>query len=700
MGLAIASPESAKGDLGFAPKDKIKHLERLPYYGLDGGPIIDPKLGIPFARYRIERPDDWRPTPKGTKDAHGNPIRDRKYISPLASSTFVYLPRVEGLNWGDVSVNPSVEVFITEGEFKSYTLTKSGYACVGLSGIQAFGKNDAPFPEPFAQFSHLDRLYYIVFDADSESDFDNPLKPTVRDAALRLASKLTVKGGRVYLLNIARTDTFKRAREKDADAKMGVDDYLHANGTIEELLATRTDAVQCQDMATLRNTYAYYSGEGPHIVNVTNGNIYKTGVFVNELERHRIRYSEGKGGLKKTYVAQEFLELRDKPVIERKVFWPSHAPGYDAENRLYNEWRGFAVDGRVPEGEDGGERYNEVVAVWRRFLGGLFGLAEEATYAEKWIADIFQYPGRKTTKAVLLMTPLTGIGKSLLGEIIRALIGETHSVAVELDRTMDKFNALLSRKLFVQIDEAQGRFSGHESKLDDLVTSDKVVIEKKGFDPITVDNFGRIFMTSNSSVPIRLNAENRRMFVSGPTMLLKDKPEWSAWVGGTAAKVLKSAEGLAALRWHLDRVDLTGWNPTEHVMVTGRMMDLVEMSGTVNTDVAAGLMETFLESGDAFWFLTSSLRERNKVAWGELSVALKLRGGRSLRHEIKIKGQKIKGAILDLNGTMPYKQDKDQKYVLDNLRAELTGEQVLLAQKRAEAVFDQWSGIVAGSKKY
>jgi len=695
MGLAITSPEGATGDLGFAPKDQLKHLERLPYYGLDAQPLIDPKLGIEFVRYRIERPDKWVPTPKGTKDSQGNPVRDRKYISPYGSSTFVYLPRLEGLNWADVAVNPSIEIYITEGEFKAYTFSKYAGACIGLTGVQAFGKNDAPFPEPFNHFSHLDRVYYIVFDADSESDYDNPLKSTVRDAALRLASKLSVKGGKVFLLNIARTATFMKAREADSEAKMGVDDYLHAGGTLEELKATQTSAVQCEDMAYLRNTYAYYTGEGPHIVNVVTGNIYKTSVFEHELERHRTRLIEGPRSLKKVYVASEFLELRDKPVIERKVFWPHHPPGYDAENKLYNEWRGFAIEGAVASAE----LYNGVVAVWRKFIGGLYGVPEQAEYAEKFIADIFQNPGRKTTKAILLMTPLTGIGKSLQGEILRELIGPNHSVAIELDRSMDKFNAPLARKLFLQMDEASGRFSGHESKLDDLITSDTVMIEKKGFDPIVVDNFTRIFMTSNALVPIRIPAEGRRIFVTGPIMLASDKPIWSAWVGAVAAKLLKSAEGLAALRWYLDRVDLTGWNPTEHVMVTPQMLRLVEVSNTANLNVAMGLWEAFQESDAEYWFLNATLRGKNGMVWGEMVQTMELYGGQSLRHEFKVKGMKYKGAVLDRTGNMPRKQDKDTKYVLDNLKADIAGDQMLVALRRAEAAFDAWQTI-AGSKKY
>ncbi len=702
MGLAITKVDDAEPDLGYIPKGFIKHLERLPYFDLTGNPIKDPKLnGIPFVRYRIERPEGWKPTPKGTLGKNGKPIRDAKYLSPLGSSVFVYLPRLDGFPWGDIAANASVPVILTEGEYKSYAVCKTGdHPCVGLTGTQSFGKNGEPYPYPLSEFTHLGRDYFICFDADSESDSDNTLKREVAQAAMRLASKLAISGARPFLLHIARTGVFKKARETDPDCKMGVDDYLAAGGTIAELMATATEAVECHDMAVLRSTYAYYVGEGPHIVNVTNGDVYKTGAFIHELEVKRVRLQERKQGAPlKVYVAREFIEARDRPEIDRKVFWPHYPSGYDAEARIYNEWRGFGVEGHVGEGE--GEEYNEIVAIWKRFVKGLFG--EHDSYFEKWLAHLFQRPGEKTTLAVILASPLNGVGKSLLGEIIRGMVGGASSVAIELDRAMKAFNAQLARKIFLQMDEAEGKFSGHESKLKDLVSADTVTIEKKNFDPVSVDNFARVYLTSNSVSPIRMDAENRRFFVAVPEMTKRESlTVWGPWVSDVVAKRLKSADGLRMLRWYLDRVDLTGWDPCARVIVTSAMLDMVDAGRTKSNEVVDGLWEAFTEDEAGLWALVPELRKKDAAVWANFIARLKAEGGQTLSHVYKNKaGKVVRVTLLDRSGKLPrHKTVMEDRWTLLNVEAKLSAEDCLAADRRTAVAYEAWKGLVLPDAKY
>jgi len=692
MGLAIVAPKNSDSDLGYIPGGPIKHLERLPYHDLSGAPIIDPKLNIPFVRYRIERPDGYRApvvVDKASKPA--------KYLSPKGSSTFVYVPRVDNMPWVDIAANVGFPVIITEGEFKAYAVCKTGNPCLGLTGVQSFGRNQDPFPFPLDQFEHLKREYYIVFDADKESDFEKTLKTEVEQAALRLGTKLSLAGGNVFLLHIARTETFRKGREKDKECKMGVDDFLEAGGTMDELMSTMTSAVQCQDMSELRSQYAYYTGQGPHVIDTRTGNIYKATTFMRELEVNRIRKVEKKGGgVSLIYVAKEFIESRDRPEVDRKVFWPSALPGYDAEERIYNEWRGFAV--QPCAGEDKAA-YNAVVGVWQKFIGGLFG--EHSWYFEKWLAHMLQRPGEKTSIAVILASVHTGVGKTLLGEIIRGIVGQDHSVAIELDRSMKQFNSLLGKRVFLQMDEADGRFSGHESKLDDLVTSDTLVIEPKGFDGYVIDNFARIFLTSNSMAPIRIKRENRRMFICGPTMTAEyAKNEWQPWVGGVVKPMLKSRDGAAMLAWHLSKVDLTGWDPTARVLVTPQMEEMIEASQSKSTNVVEGLWETFVEDEKGVWLVTSDLRRKDSIMWANLIEKVRVHGGAVMMYEGKRGGVKLKGTLLDREGKLPRKQNAEFKWTLAN-GSGLSSEDAFGAATRANVAFTAWrDSVLPPSAKY
>lgn len=694
MGLVITNVKDSSGDLGYVPGGQIKHLEKLPYHDLDGAPIIDPKLNIPFVRYRIERPEGYIPPVSRDLGSDGKPVKPAKYLSPKASSLFVYVPRVDGFNWTNIAANVTVPVIITEGEFKSYSVCKTGNPCLGLMGVQCFGKTPDPFPAPFDQFEHLKREYYIVFDADKEADYENTLKKEVAQAALRLGTKLTLAGGEVFLLHIARTETFRKGREKDPDAKMGIDDFLDAGGTMEEIMSTATAAVSCQDMAELRAKYAYYTGQSPHIINVLNGNIYKVSVFVNELEAPRIRLVPTKSGFKKVSVAEEFKEARDRPEVDRKVFWPNEPSGYDAEGRTYNEWTGFSA---VPWSGNR-EEYNEMVAVWQKFIGGLF--PNYGDYFQKWLAHMVQCPGEKTNIAVILASVHNGVGKSLLGEIIRGIVGPTHSIALELDRSMAKFNAQLGKKLFLQMDEADGRFSGHESKLKDLVSADTMVIEPKGFDAYTVDNFLRIFLTSNSSAPIRLDAENRRFFVCGPTMTsVYAKTEWQPWVD-SIAKRMKSSRWLQMLHWYLSKVDLTGWDPTARVIVTPQMEEMVEASRSKATTVMDGLWEVFQGDEDGVWLITSETRGKDNKLFADLIEKVRIEGGSTLLYDGFYKGVRFKGTILDREGKLPRKQNTQQKWVLE-AGSGFSSEAAWKAGVKATVAYTAWKdNALPGSAKY
>lgn len=699
MGLDIVQPLATEGDLGYVPGGKIKHLERLPYFDLTGNPIKDPKNdNREFVRYRIERPSDWIPTPKGTVGANGKPIKDAKYLSPRESSTFAYLPRVDGIDWTEVAANPSIPVMITEGEFKAYTMCKAGFYCIGLTGVQAFGRNGEPFPYPLSEFSQLGREWQIVFDADSESDFENPLKLTVAQAAMRLASKLALVGANPHLLHIARTPAFLEARTKDPHAKLGLDDYLFAEGTPEQLIATKTRAIECQDMAYLRSTYAYYTGEAPHIVNVLNGHVYKTTVFVKELEANKIRLVErANGAPQKVRVASEFIDARDRPEIDRKVFWPHASMGYDAEARIYNEWRGFAVEGFIQSDEK--EAYNEVVAIWKKFIRGLCG--EHDWYFEKWLAHLFQFPGVKTTIAVIMATPMTGIGKSLMGEIIRGMIGGESSVAMELGRATKDFNSLLSGKIFIQMDEAEGKFAGHESKLKDMITADTAIIEKKMFDAVVVDNFCRIFMTSNSVSPIRLDAEERRYLVLSPEMTKAEVvANWGPWIGSVVAKQLKSPQGLRLLRCYLNKVDLTGWEPTARVVMTPAALDMIDAGRTKSSDIVEGLWEALSADPVGWWALSSELKGKDSAMWANLVARIKSEGGQSLRH--KVKDMKAV-TILDPKGALPkHMPPSEKQWWLDNKELKLPGDEIKSGAVRAQVAWEKWDGLVPrpSSKKF
>lgn len=641
--LKICSQSEAEDELRTRLYGNIDFTERLPYHGLHGE-YLD------FARYRINYKD------AGTYIKDGKVERHPKYRSPKGDQRqFVYLPKVGGLDWENIVINENEPLMITEGEYKAITACKAGIPCVGLGGIWTFyhtaGYN---MPPPLDQARWIGKQVLICYDADQESTQDAPLKPTVGQAAMALATKLYKLGAVPRLLYIARTTAFAEARKRDPKTKMGLDDFIMAHGDIDELFSTVHNPIECRDLADLNAQYAQCRGlAGTGVMEIGLGKLYRVQDFKN-VEMHRIRKSVGpKGGVTKVYVAEEFLEQRDKPTVDRIVFEPAWKPGYDRERAIYNQWTGWASLGDMLEHE--GKR--EVDRTWRKLIEKLFG--EHADYFERWCAHLMQRPGEKTSIGVILVSVLNGVGKSLLGEILRGMVGDVHGKACQLERLKSNFNAILERCLLLQVDEANGLQDGLESKLNDLITSDTVTIERKGFDAVTVSNYMRIYMTSNSMRPIRMNRENRRWLVVNAGVVESELEDWSRWCD-QAARVLKSPEGLGALRERLLRLDISDWNPTARVVVTEYMDEMVESSMSWNSRRVELLIDAYEEDWKAGkpWVTTatSSSVAGGKV-WEDVRALIRTRGGRTLTHTFRMVGKPTKGVVLDLDGSMPYKMD-------------------------------------------
>jgi hypothetical protein len=91
-----------------------------------------------------------------------------------------------------------------------------------------------------------------------------------------------------------------------------------------------------------------------------------------------------------------------------------------------------------------------------------------------------------------------GVGKSIVGEIIGALIPAHHFPVGSARYVVSNFNLHLAKCLLLQSEEAVWAGDKHaEGTLKDLITSDTLMIEAKGIDAIRLPNRVRLMMTSN-----------------------------------------------------------------------------------------------------------------------------------------------------------------------------------------------------------
>jgi len=122
--------------------------------------------------------------------------------------------------------DPSRPLLITEGVRKADAAVSKGLCCIALLGVWNWrGTNEHGGKTALADWEHIalnNRLVYICFDSDVMT------KPEVHSALARLKAFLESKGARVLLIYLPPSD---------GAAKVGLDDYLAAGHSVDELLA-------------------------------------------------------------------------------------------------------------------------------------------------------------------------------------------------------------------------------------------------------------------------------------------------------------------------------------------------------------------------------------------------------------------------------------------------------------------------------
>lgn len=151
-------------------------------------------------------------------------------------------------------------------------------------------------------------------------------------------------------------------------------------------------------------------------------------------------------------------------------------------------------------------------------------------YIENWFAHIIQKPYVKTKVAICIQGD-QGAGKdSIVDAVGNHILGPKYYLSTKTPENdiFAKFNSRAGLKLLVKFEEANFHTNKENAdKLKGLITSTQGHIEKKGHDPIDVDDFTNIVMTTNNEVPVVIEDSDRRfMLVSASSERLGDTPFW------------------------------------------------------------------------------------------------------------------------------------------------------------------------------
>ncbi len=235
----------------------------------------------------------------------------------------------------------------------------------------------------------------------------------------------------------------------------------------------------------------------------------------------------------------------------------------------YNFWQGW-----------GAEPKRGSVALWTRLLDYMFkGDAAARAWFERWCAWPVQHPGEKLYSAAVVWGHKHGTGKSLVGYSLGACYGQNFK-EISDDDLGAGFNEWAENRQFVMGDDvASGVGSGTEASkrratyelLKFMVTRRRLTVNAKYMPTYEVPDCINYLFTANDPTVFVLEDTDRRFFIweaphePMPRSFYEEYDRWMADPAGLAP----------ALLYHLQHLDLGGFNPREHAMETAAKRAMV-----------------------------------------------------------------------------------------------------------------------------
>ena len=240
--------------------------------------------------------------------------------------------------------------------------------------------------------------------------------------------------------------------------------------------------------------------------NTNEFNIHSEKVFMSRYRELKYEVLDEAGEKKKEKFIDKWLDDENKRVYDKIEFVPQGTtPDY-----IYNSFRGF--EGATAPNNNNDFRNSYMYQHFRNNICCNNDQKEE--YLTKWIANLLQDPINKTRTAMILQSK-QGTGKDKFVELLQLLLGEEHYInTADTKLIFGKFNKLIENKILCVFNETQGKDTYEiNEKIKDAITRKKLNMERKGHDPIVLNDALHYIFLSNNNNPIKVPPDDRRLFV-------------------------------------------------------------------------------------------------------------------------------------------------------------------------------------------
>lgn len=205
----------------------------------------------------------------------------------------------------------------------------------------------------------------------------------------------------------------------------------------------------------------------------------------------------------------------------------------------------------------------------------------------QWMAYVVRNAGRKVLWSPLLKG-IEGDGKTAIGNMIIAAMGQENAHQIDMDSIRSSFNAWAEGACFGMIEEV--RVSGQNrhmvmDKLKPLITNSEISITRKGQDAFTALNTMNYLLLTNHEDALALSESDRRYGVFFTQFTERDQLPSIAEYYEPLWDAIRSRPG--EVRGWLESIDLSDFNPNRAPDTTEAKRRMMLNSRSEATDLLA-----------------------------------------------------------------------------------------------------------------
>ena len=222
---------------------------------------------------------------------------------------------------------------------------------------------------------------------------------------------------------------------------------------------------------------------------------------------------------KQYYSKYSFIVMGDKKEEKINPFdiWINHIDRKDVDKIVFNPknnhtetefniWKGYKYQNTA-------QPVMEKLQYFLNHIKHIWADDDEPTYNYilNWFSKIIQTPWKKNNICLVLHS-IEGVGKSLILDMIGKIIGTDYYYSTSsLKHILGDFNGDAEGKILVNLNETNW---GGDKKMvgafKEFITDSTIVINKKGLQSYTIDNYSNTIITTNEDWIVSINGQDRR----------------------------------------------------------------------------------------------------------------------------------------------------------------------------------------------